>query len=88
MFNERWRPGSQITLVNNRDSADALLKLTVERSAGAQPETANVGVELINAGGKVIWTSPRGHYQGSPSEVSASIVRDLLAAIQRSKQRP
>jgi len=84
---ERLRATNQIILVHNRDDADALLRVTVVRSASAEPEKANVLVELVNARGSVIWSNPSENYQGSPAELSAGIIRDLLAAIKNSKQR-
>ena len=87
MLNERLRRSSRIVLAHNRDEADTLLKVSVARNVALIPETANVHVELINARGEVIWpnTSSGGNYQGSPAIVSASIFRDLLEAIQKSK---
>ena len=84
---KRLRAANRITLAHNRDDADALLKVTVVKSASGDPEKPRVLVELINARGNVIWSNPSGHYQGSPAEVSASIVRDLLAALKNSRQR-
>ena len=87
MLSERLRAGNRTVLVQNRDEADALLEVTVARSASDQPETVKILVELINARGEVIWPKSEGNYQGSPADVSANIARDLLAAIQKSKRR-
>jgi hypothetical protein len=86
MIGERFRPDNRIILAHNRDDADALLKVTVVKSTSGEPEKTNARAELINARGNVIWSNPS-DYQGSPAEVSASIVRDLLAAIKNSRQR-
>jgi len=85
MLGERLRASNRITLAHNRDDADALLKVTVVRSA--EPESTNILVELINARGKVLWQNSGLKYKGLPADVSTTIVRDLLAAIQESEQR-
>jgi hypothetical protein len=84
---ERVRATNRIILAHNRDEADALLKITVVKGTSGEPEKTNARAELINARGKVIWSNPSGNYQGSPAEVSASIVRDLLAALKNSTRR-
>ena len=86
---ESLRNTNRINLARNRDEADALLKVTIVKSAATELETANVVVELINARGDVIWPSVNssGKYQGNPASVSATIVKDLLVAIQKSTQR-
>jgi len=87
MLGERLYAGKQIILAHDRDEADALLKVTVIRSAGAESERVNIFVELINPRGNTIWQNAGGTYRGSPANVSVSIATDLLAAIQKSKQR-
>ena len=87
MIAEGLRATNRIILAHNRDEADALLKVTLVKSASDQPEKTEALVELINTRGDVIWSSPCDNYQGSPAEVSANVVRDLLEAIQKSKQR-
>lgn len=89
MLGERLRASNQISLARNRDEADALLKISIMKSADVEPENATVVVQLINPHGNVIWpkTSSGGKYQGSAADVSASVMKDLLAAIQMSKQR-
>ncbi len=84
---ERLRATNRIILAHNRDEADALLKVTVVKSTRGEPEKTNAFAELINPRGNVIWSNSSENYQGSPAEVSASIVRDLLAALKNSKQR-
>jgi len=84
---ERLRASNQIILAHNRDEADALLKVTVVKSPSGEPAQTKSLVELINARGNVIWSNPSDNYRGSPADVSANIVRDLLAAIKNSKQR-
>ncbi len=84
---ERLRATNRIILAHNRDEADALLKVTVVKSTGGKPEKTNAFAELINPRGNVIWSNSSENYQGSAAEVSASIVRDLLAALKNSKQR-
>ncbi len=83
---ERLRATNRIILAHNRDEADALLKVTIIKSTSSAPEKTNAFAELINARGNVIWRNASENY-GSPAEVSASIVRDLLAALKNSKQR-
>lgn len=87
MLAERLRASNRIILARNRDEADALLKVTVTKSTSGELEKTDVLVELINARGDTIWSNSRGNYQGSPADVSASIVTDLLTAIEKSKQR-
>jgi hypothetical protein len=85
-LSERLSSGNRILAVNNRHDADALLEVSVKKSDGAEPDIINVVVELINVRGQVLWpnTSSSGNYQGPVYEVTAKIVRDLLAALQRS----
>ena len=83
---ERLRATNRIILARNRDESDALLKVTVAKSTSGELEKTKVLVELINTRGNVIWRGPSENYQGSPAEVSASIVRDLLAALKNSRQ--
>jgi len=89
MLGERLRRSSRIVLARDRDEADALLRVSATRSADSKPKTANVLVQLINARGDVMWPNANsgGKYQGYPADVSASIVKDLLVAIQKSRQR-
>jgi len=86
MVAERLRASNRIILAHNRDEADALLKVTVTKSRSGELGKTDVFVELINARGNTIWSNSGGNYQGSQVDVSASIVTDLLAAIQKSKQ--
>ena len=89
MLGERLRASDRVILARNRDEADALLKVSVMKSADAEPETVNVIAQLINARGEVIWpgASSGGEYQGSAAGVSTDIVKDLLAAIQKAGRR-
>ena len=89
MLGERLRDSNRINLVPNRDEADALLKVTIVKMTATELETANVAVELINARGDVIWPNPKSgrEYRGNPATVSATIVKDLLVAIQKSAER-
>ena len=82
-LSERLRGG--ITLVSNRDDADALLQVSAVKGAETESQLT-VLVELIDARGRVIWPDPNsdGKYRGSAADVSAGIVKDLLAAIQKS----
>jgi hypothetical protein len=89
MLGGRLRANNRISLAHDRDEADALLKVTVLKGVGTELERANVLVELISARGDVIWPNAKsgGKYQGNPAAVSASIIRDLLVAIQKSGHR-
>jgi hypothetical protein len=86
-LSQRLRATNRIVLAHNQGEADALLRVSVMKSSSGAPEGTNAFVELINARGNVIWSNAIANYQGSPAEVSASIVRDLLAAIKNSRQR-
>ena len=88
MLGERLVASNRIILAGNRDDADALLEVSIAKDAGAEPETIHVIVELINARGDVIWPENSSRkYQGSGYDVSARIVKDLLATIQNSRQQ-
>ena len=89
MLGERLRAGGRITLARNRDEADALLRVSVTKSATAEPEAVNVLVQLIDARGEVVWpvANSGGEYQGSVAGVSAGVVKDLLAAIRKAGRR-
>jgi hypothetical protein len=87
MLAEQLRASNRIILVHNRNQADALLKVTVKKSISGRLEKTDALVELINARGNVIWSNSRGNYQGSPGDISANIVSDLLTAVKNSKQR-
>jgi hypothetical protein len=81
MLKERLRASSQIILAEDRNEADALIEVSLVKGSDSDPETT--AVQLINARGRVIW--PTGNasskYHGSADQVSAQIVKDLLAAI-------
>jgi len=84
-INERLRSKGQISVVGNRNDADALLQVT---SAGGTDTESKIVVELINRRGTVIWSgSSYGKYTGSVPQISANIVKDLRAAMRRSKQQ-
>ena len=86
MLSERLGTGNRIMLAQTRDDADALLEVTVARSASGKPGTVKIHIELINPRGDVIWTKSGGNYQGSAADVSAKIARDLIAGVQKSDQ--
>lgn len=87
MLAERLRASKWIILARNRDEADALLKVNVTKGTSRELEKTDALAELVNARGNTIWSNSRGNYQGSSVDVTAGIVRDLLTAIQKSKQR-
>jgi hypothetical protein len=84
LLGENLRASNRLNLAATRAEADALLKVSITRSADT-PETFIVRVQLINARGEVIWTGANsaGKYQGTAPSVSANIVRDLLAAVKQ-----
>ncbi len=87
IFRGRLRGNNdRISMARDRDEADALLKVRVFKSYGINSERANVLAELRGTRGDVIWPNAKsgGKYQGDPAAVSASIIRDLLIAIQES----
>jgi hypothetical protein len=84
---DRLNASREITLVTNRDDADALLQVTLP--PGVETESRrSVTAELINRRGLVIWrnASSSARYEGSIADVSTRIVNDLLAAIQNAKR--
>ena len=89
LLRQRLRASNLIVLTPSRDNADALLKLSIIRRGDAGPEKVRIGVQLINAHGTVIWPTAisRAIYYGSDADVCARIVKDLLTAVQRSRQR-
>ena len=89
LLGERLRASGRITVAGNRDEADALLKVSIMKSAAAASESPVVLVQLINARGEVIWPGANsgGKYQGTAAVVSTDIVKDLLAAMQHNTLR-
>jgi hypothetical protein len=86
-LSDRLDASREITLVTNRDDADALLQVTL--LSGVETESKrSVTAELINRRGQVIWrnASSSAKYEGSIADVSTRIVNDLLAAIQNAKR--
>jgi hypothetical protein len=65
------------------------MEVSVMKAAGDASKTTQVVVQLINARGDMIWpnAASRRNYRGSVIDISSSIVKDLLAAIQKSKQQ-
>ena len=87
-LSEKLISGNRIIVVGNQDEADALLEISVMKSAGAEPDTIRVVVQLINARGEVIWPNANSRkYKGSTFDVSSKIVKGLTAAIQESQGR-
>jgi hypothetical protein len=82
---ESLRASNRFALAQNRDEADALMKVSYRKMVDKQPETASVFVQLINARGEIIWpttrTSSGGNYQGPVATISRSIVEDLFREI-------
>jgi len=89
-LSEKLGSGNRIIVVGNRDEADALLEVSFMKTSSAEPETIHVVVQLINARGQVIWPDANStyNYQGSPAQVSAKIVKDLLGAMHTSQRQP
>ena len=89
-LSENFRTSNSLALAQNRDEADALMKVSYRKSVDMRSETASVFVQLINARGDIIWptarTSSGGNYRGSVATMSRSIVEDLLGEI-RSLQK-
>jgi hypothetical protein len=88
MLEDRLRASNQITLAEDSNQADALIEVSVVKGSGSETPRTAVMVQLINARGKVIW--PNGNssrmYHGSRDDISAQIVKDLLAAIRGARQ--
>ena len=86
-LSDRLHGSREITLVGNRDDADALLQVLGVTAAENEPKN-RVIVELINRRGQVIWrnASSSGKYEGSAADVSTRIVKDLLGAIRDAKR--
>jgi hypothetical protein len=83
---DKLRASNRIIMVSNRDEADALMEVSVLKGKESEQDTIGVVVQLINARGNTIWPNAysSAKYQGSAYDVSARIVNDLLAAIQKS----
>jgi hypothetical protein len=88
MLEDRLRASSQITLAEDSNQADALIEVSVVKGSGSETPRTAVMVQLINARGKVIWPSGNSSrtYHGSPDDISAQIVKDLLAVIRGARQ--
>lgn len=81
-----------VSIVQNREDADAVLKIKVERDKGTPAGAAVFRGQLINANGDIIWPTARtdsgGQYRGSPEEASRKAVADLLREIRDPEQEP
>jgi hypothetical protein len=79
---EDLRGGNRFVPAQNRDEADALMKVSYRKSVDMRPDTASAFVQLINARGDIIWPTARtrsgGNYRGSVATMSRNIVKDLL----------
>ena len=85
-LSEQLRSSEGISLVANRADAEALLQVSPAQTTEA--ESKLTVVELINRGGQVIWRETVAANTGnSAADISARIGKDLLAAIQKAKQR-
>ena len=82
VLEDRLRANNLITLAEDRNEADALIEVSVVKGSDSETQSTAV-VQLINARGKVIWPNgnSRRKYHGSPDDISAQIVKDLVAAI-------
>lgn len=91
MLAENLRASGRLVLAQNLDEADALLKITFLSRAEAAAQKISVAAQLVNARGIVIWpaahTASGGKYEGLAGDVARSIVRDLIADIQKSGQQ-
>jgi hypothetical protein len=79
----------RLTLAQNRDEADALLKVSVAGGSAAETEHLIIVTQLINARGEVIWphTNTSGKYQGSAANVADSLMKDLLNSIRQAERQ-
>jgi hypothetical protein len=70
-----------VAVIDDASTADAVLRGVV--SSLGETNVRIDHVRVINAAGDVLWPSPKGaRYEGTPSDVSARIARDLRAARQ------
>ena len=80
--------GRRVTLTNDRDRADAMLKVSASREKDDQSRGVFL-VRLANASGYVIWPLNHGgsgvKYTGEAEEAARRIVQDLLAGMQRAE---
>lgn len=86
--------GSRLTVIDNRNEADAVLRVTVRTADTGNASSATDGLNrvlisarLVNARGDVLWSTGRqasvGRLQGSIAEVAARLVNNPLRDIQR-----
>ncbi|HEY0378981.1 MAG TPA: hypothetical protein VGC87_18850 [Pyrinomonadaceae bacterium] len=71
----------RLTTVQNRDEADALLKVSAVSGVAAEPGGVTVVARLLNARGELIWSSSQ--YKGPASNVADRILNDLLNSIRQ-----
>ena len=74
-LSDRLQSSGRFNLTNNGDTADAHLKLTVQKAN--KRDQLNVIARLVNARGDVVWAR---RYRGSASNISEAISRDLESA--------
>ncbi|MGH9753227.1 MAG: hypothetical protein ACREA2_10630, partial [Blastocatellia bacterium] len=81
------RSGRRLTIVANRDEADAVIKGKLTAGRG---DRISVTVRLININGDVIWPvkGPIAgrHYEGAAVIVANQVAQDLLADVQKAKR--
>lgn len=86
--------GSRLIVIDTRNEADAVLRVTVRKAdTGDASSAANglnrvlISAQLVNARGDVLWSTARqargGRLQGEVAEVAARLVNNLLRDIQR-----
>lgn len=87
---------TQLSISENRNEADTLLKVTVENRVAAHGATAETllkrritgTVRLINADGHTIWPNPKGgRFSGTAEEISRRIAANLVESIEKAKTK-
>lgn len=68
------------------DDADAALMVTTAPANPAGQGERGVIAQLVNEDGRVIWNQRKRIYRGSPEQIAAQIVADLLALIRQSEK--
>ncbi len=81
---------SRLSVTENRDEADALLKVFVKSESAESPQKISATVRLINATGFVIWPAIKegsgSVFAGSSEEVADAIINRLSEDIRKSKK--
>ena len=88
MLGKQIQKTAGFSLARDPVDADALLRVS---GAGGSAASSAFAVQLINAQGQVVWpfkaATAQRTYSGSPEQISAQILKDLLNDVQYARRR-